>query len=114
MLVRVVARIDLEVLEQHAVDVLAQRVLDSRIRLQQHADPETVVIHRGDDGALFREACFLLDDGRERDDVVARHRERLQAGIPLRLPHLLEFRHQHAHGFLRRRAFGERVRIGKR
>ena len=97
MLVRVVRRLDLEILVQHPRDVLAERVLHRGIGLEQHPRLEPVQVHRRDHRALLREARLLLHDRRQRHDVVAAHRERLERGVPLGLPDALEAL-DHRHG----------------
>ena len=60
----------LEILVEHARDVLAERVLHRRIGLQQHARLEPVLVHRRDHRPLLGDARLLLDDRRQRHDVV--------------------------------------------
>src|SRR5262249_1052847 len=81
--------------------------------LEQHPFLQSVVIDGRDDRTLLRETCLLLDDRRQRHDVVARHAELLESSIPLGLPDFLELRDEHADGLFGGGAFRERIRVGK-
>src|SRR6266516_2852293 len=69
--VGVVRRLHREILVQHPSDVVAERVLDRWISLEQHAPAQSVVINSGDDGPFFRNPGLLLDNGRHRYEVVS-------------------------------------------
>ena len=109
--VGVVRRVDSEVPVEHATDVVAERVLHGRIRLQQHPSLESVVVDSGDHRSLFGETGFSLDDRGHRHQVVAIDLEVGGAGIPLRTPATLERIDHLAHGLPRRGANGERVGV---
>ena len=73
--VRVVRRVDLEIAVQHARAMLADGVLHRRVGLERHPLTQPVVVDGGDHGPLLREPRFLLDDRRQRHDLVPREPE---------------------------------------
>ena len=81
-LVRVVGRIDLEVLER-GLAPLADGVLDRRVGIELHPDLESVRVDPRDGRALLPVARLSLDDRTELHDVVDRGLA-INGGLPQR------------------------------
>jgi hypothetical protein len=88
-----------------------ERVDHGGIALQSHADSQPVGVNGRHEGPLCRAAGFLLDDRRQRDELVDVQPSRLGLRAERRRQHFLEPFHHACDELRRGRAARQRVRI---